>query len=453
MPANTTATLDVDHALAAVASRPGFPKWREKVKSVHGCAAPIKLRGSSQIRHRHTGEILKHTGGSVWVPCGTRREALCASCAAWYADDAFHLIRAGLDGDATKGITAAVAERPRWFVTLTAPSFGPVHSRYVRGAKAFRPCACGSWHAETDTRLGQAVDLDAYDFEAAVLWQAHAGELWHRFTIAIRRELARIAGCTATALGGLARLSYAKVAEYQRRGLIHFHAAIRLDGPDGASDAPPAWATKETLADAIGRAAAAVAVPTVRRDGTPLTLRFGTQLDLRDITGHTADDTADNASEVRSSALASYVAKYATKSSGATDGTDRRLRSREEIDLRPASEHHRQMMRTAWDLGGLDAYAHLNLRRWAHMLGFRGHFLTKSRLWSTTLGELRAIRARYRLAETLAALEVAESDVIVVNDWEAVAFGHDSEAERELAAAIAETMLQKRRSKPDTRRE
>ena len=32
----------------------------------------------------------------------------------------------------------------------------------------------------------------------------------------------------------------------------------------------------------------------------------------------------------------------------------------------------------------------LNLRRWAHMLGFRGHFLTKSRAYSTTFTAIRA---------------------------------------------------------------
>ncbi|MQM24759.1 hypothetical protein GFD30_04065 [Glycomyces sp. NEAU-7082] len=78
------------------------------------------------------------------------------------------------------------------------------------------------------------------------------------------------------------------------------------------------------------------------------------------------------------------------------------------------------------------------------MLGFRGHFLTKSRAWSTTLGKLRNIRARFRLAETLDALGVGEADVLVVNDWEAVAFGHDTDAEREYAQAIAETLLERK---------
>jgi hypothetical protein len=156
--------------------------------------------------------------------------------------------------------------------------------------------------------------------------------------------------------------------------------------------------------------------------------------------------------DIKSSRLASYIAKYATKSTGAHDGPDRKLRSIEDIDRLAVSAHHKAMMRTAWELGGLPAYAELNLRRWAHMLGFRGHFLTKSRAWSTTLGELRNIRARYRLAETLAALEVAEDDVLVVNDWEAVGFGHDTDAEREYAAAIAEALLERKLNR-DNRKE
>ena len=443
--------VDADRAIADFASKPGFATWRTKVKSVHGCAAPIKLRGSSSITRKGSGEILKATAGSVWVPCGTRREKLCPSCAAWYADDAFHLIRAGLDGDTSKGIDAAVAERPRWFVTLTPPSFGAVHSRLTGpGGRLRRPCACGEWHSEHDTRLGGAVDTGTYDYEAAVLWQAHAGQLWHRFTIALRRELARIGGLKVADLAKAVRLSYSKVAEYQRRGMIHFHAAIRLDGPAGPADAPPAWATKDVLADAARAAAAAVTVTTHRPDGEVLELAFGAQLDLRDIT---AEAIGNENAEIRSSRLASYVAKYATKSTGAHDGSDRRVHSLEDIEALPVSAHHKAMMRTAWELGGLEAYVELNLRKWAHMLGFRGHFLTKSRLWSTTLTELRSIRSRYRLLEALAELEVDETDVIVVNDWEAVAFGHASAPERELAAAIAETMLQNKLSKKDSRKE
>jgi hypothetical protein len=44
------------------------------------------------------------------------------------------------------------------------------------------------------------------------------------------------------------------------------------------------------------------------------------------------------------------------------------------------ARHVRQMIRTCWALGSLPEFAHLKLWKWAHMLGFRGHFSTKSRL-------------------------------------------------------------------------
>ncbi|MFI2141547.1 replication initiator [Streptomyces althioticus] len=49
----------------------------------------------------------------------------------------------------------------------------------------------------------------------------------------------------------------------------------------------------------------------------------------------------------------------------------------------------------AWALGARDDLKHLNLRKWPHMLGFRGHFSTKTRAYSTTLGALRAARAAW----------------------------------------------------------
>lgn len=79
----------------------------------------------------------------------------------------------------------------------------------------------------------QATWPGCYDYTGAVLFNACAPELWRRFTIALRRALARRAGLTNKALAAQVRVSYAKVAEYQRRGVVHFHAIIRLDGPAG----------------------------------------------------------------------------------------------------------------------------------------------------------------------------------------------------------------------------
>ena len=62
-----------------------------------------------------------------------------------------------------------------------------------------------------------------------MLWNALAPELWRRTTIAVYRALGRLVGLQEGELRRLVRISYAKVAEFQRRGAIHFHAVIRLD--------------------------------------------------------------------------------------------------------------------------------------------------------------------------------------------------------------------------------
>ncbi len=54
------------------------------------------------------------------------------------------------------------------------------------------------------------------------------------------------------------------------------------------------------------------------------------------------------------------------------------------------------MITTAWQLGGT-RHAR-RCRAWAHMLGYGGHFLTKSCRYSVTFGQLRATRTDHRRA-------------------------------------------------------
>ena len=81
---------------------------------------------------------------------------------------------------------------------------------------------------------------DCYDYEAAVLWNAACPELWRRTTIYVKRELARLCGTNAKGLRKLVRVSFAKVAEYQRRGVVHLHAVIRLDAASDDCTMPTA---------------------------------------------------------------------------------------------------------------------------------------------------------------------------------------------------------------------
>ncbi|MFR9804819.1 replication initiator [Pseudonocardia sp. RS010] len=423
-----------------------YPAWRARMEATGGCAHPVRLRGSSTIT-TSGGEVLARRSGEVWAPCGNRRETVCLACSDRYAADAFHLIRAGLAGQ-ERGIPASVTDRPRAFLTLTAPSFGPVHTRRLTTRGKVIPCACGDYHREPDPRLGGAIDHDTYDYTGAVLWQAHAGKLWHRFAIALRRALAGRLGVSGRRFGKVARLSYAKVAEYQRRGLVHFHAAIRIDGPDGPADPPPAGLTAEALHDAVREAAAATVLDVARPDGTTLTLGWGAQLDLREITPTAHDAVTDEHGEITDSRLAGYIAKYATKGTGKTDGhPDRPIRSLAHLEQLDLAEHHRRLIETAWHLGGLDGYRELNLRKWAHMLGFRGHFLTKSRAYSTTFRVIRGERRAWRLTEQLAELgHPVDDPVIIVNNWVLVGIGHHTDADRELAIAHAERIRDDRRA-------
>jgi hypothetical protein len=87
-----------------------------------------------------------------------------------------------------------------------------------------------------------------------------APELWRRFTITLRRVLARRVGLTPAAFGQRCRLSFVKVTEFQRRGVVHFHALIRLDAADDGYNPPPLSLTAADFADAIREAAASVSV-------------------------------------------------------------------------------------------------------------------------------------------------------------------------------------------------
>ncbi|WP_437095019.1 replication initiator protein RepSA [Streptomyces sp. enrichment culture] len=437
--ADAAASLGTDPITLAdllrVANSPGFDRWQEQVRRTGGCANPIRLMGQTVTRDAKTGDVLysystaDEPGGTLRVACGNRRASRCPACAWTYAGDTYHLIRAGITGDERKDVPATVRDHPRVFTTLTAPSFGPVHNRPGSGR-----CRCGAQHAEGDPALGTALDPERYDYAGAVLWNNHAGDLWRRFTIYLRREIAARAGITQTALREVCRVSFGKVAEFQKRGSVHFHAVVRLDGPAGPGTAPPAWATIALLDAAIRAAAARVAVPVPASGGFPArTLRWGSQVDVQPI-GVLGQE------ELTEQAVASYVAKYATKAAETTGTVDRRIGELAELDRLALPAHTRRLIEACRDLD--DAYPDRLLWRWAHMLGFRGHFSTKSRRYSTTLGTLRQARADFRARQERRErgfsedLDDAEGSTLVLAHWTYAGQGH-TPGESWLAASIA----------------
>jgi hypothetical protein len=451
------------------------------------CAHPVRLEGA--ITHarinRHSGELVtahqvyssdQEPSGLLLKPCGNRRASRCPACAEVYRADEYQLVRAGLAGG--KGVPASVASHPRLFVTFTAPGFGPVHTQRTKNGKRRpcrprhpakrcphgRPAGCHRRHVDGDPVLGQPICADCFDYQAAVLWNAVAPELWRRTSDYTKRYLARLAGLTLAELKHTVRVSFTKVAEYQLRGLVHFHAVVRLDAtpPDDQPDAilpPPQGFTGELLAAAIRLAAhggtingqlvpaATAPVPAFACHGARRAT-WGKELDLRPI--RQPGPGATTAEQV-----AGYIAKYATKGTESFGpALDRRIHNLRQLDRaeRELTPHIAAMLRTCWTLGTDPALAALRLRQWAHMLGFGGHWTTKSRRYSTTMGALRRARANWTARQHghdplgVDQDQDAAETIVVLREWAYRGNGWTTPGEAALATAIAAYTREQRRT-------
>ncbi|MEU0113452.1 replication initiator [Streptomyces bobili] len=448
----TTVLPESVAALVDRASEPEFAAWRRNIVRLDGCTNPIHLVGAATVYDTATGAALLSYGSDVYggrllTACGNRRAAVCPACSAVYRADTYQLVRAGLVGG--KEVPEAVSGHPRVFATLTAPGFGPVHTRRERDGHVLpcrprrvgdccphaAPAGCRERHSADDPRLGEPLCPRCYDYAGAVLWHAFAGRLWHRFGLELRREVARRAGLSRTEFGEVARLSYAKVAEYQRRGLVHFHGVIRLDGPDGPDSDTPAWGTVPLLADAVQAVAGRVSLtaPGARVIG-PRVLRFGAQVDVRPVTSYRQDAGEQPAS---AATVAGYIAKYATKGAESAGAVDGRIRHSRDMVMLPVRAHVLRMIGTCWWLGGLPEFEPLGLRRWAHMLGYGGHFSSKSRRYSTTLTALRRARTDHRAEQQRASLGLVDRPTVTVGRWRYAGRGYSPEAAL-LAASVRE---------------
>ncbi|HEY3008753.1 MAG TPA: replication initiator [Micromonosporaceae bacterium] len=474
------------------ATQPGYRAWLNHIRAAAGCTRPIRLTGAVDVVDPATGErtpglpTAHLPDGVIYKACGNRRGTVCPSCAETYQRDAYHLLRAGMVGG--KGVPYTVSVHPAVFATLTAPSFGLVHTRAVRRhtcrdrrrcgcrpdpchprrdrhgepgtCEHGQPAVCWTRHTPDAARLGQPLCLDCYHHDHQVVWNAFAGELWRRTKQAIERHLTTLARrrgippvLVLTPAGtwrkaSPVRVSHGKAAEFQARGAVHFHALLRLDGVDPLDPTavlpPPAGIGVADLTDAMHAAAAQARYMTPphpdQPDGWPI--RWGAQVDVRPI-------VLGGRGEVTDRMVAGYLAKYATKATEATGHTSTRITT-DTIDLH-ADEHGTHTARlidACWRLGRPTTKQHTalpqrraarrlgprwrcrscrrptrlricprctgptpadtrvsnakrdnpyaRLRRWAHMLGFGGHFLTKGRRYSVTFSVLRSTRIAYR---------------------------------------------------------
>jgi hypothetical protein len=415
------------------ASSPSFDTWWDTAERCGFCASPIRLEASDEFgRQRH-----------VLTRCNNRRATACPSCSDLYARDIWQLIHAGLDGG-HHGIPNTVADHPQLFVTLTAPSFGAVHtirrngechpgSRQATHCGHGRIVRCDCTHGTEDPAVGQPLCSDCYDYVGHVLFAWHAPELWRRFTIRLRRSLAQELRTRGADPKGT-RLSFVKVVELQRRGVPHFHAVVRLDAASPPGEAPsPPDANLETggFVEVVRRAA----VDTRLAIGDGVILRFGEQLDIKCISGASMVG-ADI--DIHNRRVAGYLAKYVTKS--VTDlGLDARRLSEEAIDQIDVTDHVRRILQTIVSVAREDRYQEMVL--WLHTLGFRGHVTSKSRQFSTTMKALRDQRAAWRREQADSGSEGATVQPLM---WEFNRSGYENLGDR-LLVISASTRARERR--------
>lgn len=427
------------HEVATRASNPDrFERWERQVKQTGYCHHPVRLKGAVRAP---SGKALYSSNsepdGVLLKACGNRREAVCPPCSERYKADTWQLVAAGLKGG--KGIPETVAEHPMVFATFTAPSFGRVHTTRKVGSRS-RVCtqrtgkcrhgkSLGCWqhHDKNDKCVGEPLCQHCFNYEQAVIWNAHVRELWRRTTIYLKRALANQAGMTQAELARQVRVSYTKVVEYQRRGVVHLHAVIRLDGANREEFSyPPAQFTRRLLTDAIREAATAVRVPSPHQDADPIV--WGSQLDIKPITveGESAPE-----------AVAGYIAKYATK---ATETVGMPLAHTE---TQP-TEHARRYIDAATKLSRDNRLQHLRLHRRIYTLGYRGHCTSKSRRYSTTLGALRQARADYRRRQSNRNC-VRQPTRRFQADWQFTGVGHRSQGDYLLVKTAAARVRERRR--------
>ena len=149
--------------------------------------------------------------------------------------------------------------------------------------------------------------------------------------------------------------------------------------------------------------------------------------------------------------VAGYLAKYATKATEPAGHLSSRL---SELTVRLYSDpakHTGRLVAAAWNLGRHEAGSDWSrLRPWAHMLGFGGHFATKSRAYSTTFGALRAARsAAMRRANANASPDEEPETVLVVGSWTYAGTGWRTTADAALALAAADAARQRRPAAAD----
>jgi hypothetical protein len=194
------------------------------------------------------------------------------------------------------------------------------------------------------------------------------------------------------------------------------------------------------LADVIRQAASATWFATVLHPVKPKgwDITWGAQVDPRVV--RLTDD-----GEITDEAVAAYLAKYATKSTEPVGVPPGRITAENAFIYADSRTHQGRLIAACLKLGAHPHEDFQALRRWAHMLGYRGHFATKSRRYSTTMRALRAARRDWKRRQHPIAEHHGDRTVITLTDLEWAGRGWRTTGDALLALSAAARAREHRR--------
>jgi hypothetical protein len=343
------------------------------------CENPFLIKRTSL--DTYTGEI---TFGEFEKRCGNRRADICESCSHIWRDDAYFAL--------LKGATSHKGNIT--FITFTADgsrTFGATHTAQRQGLISER-CACRKFHRIDDSLVGTPVKKTGkrskeFQYRKVVEFNHLAPRLTAITLQKIWRQLATHSGKTEKE----SKLPYARVMEWQERGLLHVHVIVLGHIPTFIVER----AVNGEASDGRRRRI----LPTEHKGH-----RWGSQVDVKHI---------KTAEPEQLKQLSSYVTKlvaYAVKDVRFSKKDDSRPQEIYKSQLRNETKKVIQCDKewSKCSIGGqalpalraknsLLPYQHLCLkhRRGRHQLGFTGNVLSMGRSWGSNMKDARTRRVEY----------------------------------------------------------
>src|SRR5699024_9694706 len=314
------------------------------------CERPIGIAGT--LNNVETGELLGVS--SVEFACNSAFWEVCRSCSVRHGHSAWLIGKSGISGLDNESFGApAPIDQHFGFLTLTAPSFGPVHTQ--------GRCRCGKYHSEHADVLHMPIDLDTYDIDGASTFNLVFTRLLNRTKTALRRRFPD------------ARIEYFGAVEAQKRGVAHVHLVIRSAYPLDSTEV-------------LNCASRVRIYPKRNRGGDPI--RWGAQTDFSSIASN--EVASDQVFKYAMKSLR-YTLKDHAESTHDDISTDEWDRAHEFYSI---LEERAAMLRESGELAGVKPRS-VNRSR-GGFAGFTGHRMQKSRGWSVlSFLSLRRARAQY----------------------------------------------------------